>query len=279
MNGQSIINHPTNPTEQLIGKFHVVNIDKLATNPVNNSHDETGNLAVGQQQQPAPVSSSTDEAACSSRFQMIRVDRNFGRGRWKVNDYEPPENTSNSTNPPVTTMENESNNISNSTTLSSLPQTSTTAANTTLPANVPGNLSAESNAASSATLAATVAVCSDDFLTFLFGSFVLFIVSCCGNRHSFSTATTTISHEQSSNDGANAECTTISGVSSLSARSIGQYDSTKSIVSFTKSSHGILSLFPTTLFTLCSTMGCFSGSKSLSTATDVSISNASWKSR
>lgn len=176
MNGQSTNSHPTNPTEQLIGKFHVVNIDKLSTNAINNSHDETGSLAAGQQQQqqPVPVSSSADESACASRFQMIRVDRNFGRGRWKVNDYEPPENTSNSTNPPVNTIENESNNISNSTTLSSLPPTSATTVNTTLPTNVPTNLSNESNAASSATLAATVAVCSDLCLSLLFGNVVFF---------------------------------------------------------------------------------------------------------
>ena len=167
MNGQSTNNHLTNPTEQLIGKFHVVNIDKLSTNAINNSHDETGSLAAGQQQPPVPVSSSVDESACASRFQMIRVDRNFGRGRWKVNDYEPPENTSNSTNPPVNTIENESNNISNSTTLSSLPPTSATTVNTTLPANVPANLPNESNAASSAALAATVAVRSDISLSFL----------------------------------------------------------------------------------------------------------------
>lgn len=168
MNGQSAINHPTNPTEQLIGKFHVVNIDKLPTNSINNSHDETANIPTGQQQTvpPVPASSSTaDESACASRFQMIRVDRNFGRGRWKVNDYEPPENLSNSTNPPVNTIENESTSMPNSTASSSIPPASTTAANTTLATNAPTNLSNDSNTPSSAALAATVAVCFKSFLS------------------------------------------------------------------------------------------------------------------
>jgi hypothetical protein len=156
MNGQPTVNHPTNNNEQLIGKFHVVNVDKLPINSVNN-HDET--TITGGQQQPPPVSStsSTDESACASRFQMIRVDRNFGRGRWKVNDYEPPENISTSTNPPVNIIENEPVNISNSTTLSTiLPQPPTTI--TAIPNNVPSVLLNESNATSSATLAATAAV-------------------------------------------------------------------------------------------------------------------------
>jgi hypothetical protein len=156
MNGQSTVNHPTNNNEQLIGKFHVVNVDKLPINPINN-HDETTTIAGFQQQQP-PVSSTTDESACASRFQMIRVDRNFGRGRWKVNDYEPPENISTSCNPPVNTIENEPVNISNSTILSTIPPTSTTATITTIPNHLPPNLLGESNATSSATLAATAAV-------------------------------------------------------------------------------------------------------------------------
>ncbi|CAF1520668.1 unnamed protein product [Adineta steineri] len=91
MNGPlSIINYPTN--EQIIGKFHVTPIDKLQVN-----HVET----IPQ------TSSITDETGCTSRFQMIRVDRNFGRGRWKVNDYEPPENITSSVIP-VNTIENES---------------------------------------------------------------------------------------------------------------------------------------------------------------------------
>jgi hypothetical protein len=152
MNGQSTVNHLTNNNEQLIGKFHVVNVDKLPINPVN-SHDETTTTA-GHQQLPSASSSTTDESACASRFQMIRVDRNFGRGRWKVNDYEPPENIANSTNPPVNTIENEPVNISNSTTLPTIPTTT----QTIIPNNVPPTLLGDSNAISSATLAATAAV-------------------------------------------------------------------------------------------------------------------------
>jgi hypothetical protein len=158
MNGQPTINHPTNHNEQLVGKFHVVNVDKIPTNTVNN-HDETAiNAAPGQQLPPA---STTDESACASRFQMIRVDRNFGRGRWKVNDYEPPENIATSTNPPVNTIENEPINITNSTTLSTIP---TTSAITTVPAN----LLNDSNATSSAALAAVAAV---SLFFFSFSSF------------------------------------------------------------------------------------------------------------
>jgi hypothetical protein len=129
MNGSSTVNYPIN--EQLIGKFHVVNVDKLATNNMNN-HDEiiTNNI----HQTP----SLTDEAVCASRFQMIRVDRNFGRGRWKVNDYEPPENTSISTIPPVNPIENESIHLPNT--------------------NIPSTITSDSNATSSTALAATAAV-------------------------------------------------------------------------------------------------------------------------
>jgi polyhydroxyalkanoate synthesis regulator phasin len=148
MNGQPTINHPANHNEQLIGKFHVVNVDKLA------SHDEAANNAPVGQQLPPASSSTTDESGCASRFQMIRVDRNFGRGRWKVNDYEPPENIASSTNPPVNTIENEPVNISNSTNLSTIPPTSVINA---IPANIPPNLLNDSNATSSATLAATAA--------------------------------------------------------------------------------------------------------------------------
>ena len=90
MNGSSALNYPVN--EQLIGKFHVEKI------PVHQSSEEM----IPQ------TTSIPDEAGCASRFQMIRVDRNFGRGRWKVNDYEPPENTTVSIIPPV---ENESNHL------------------------------------------------------------------------------------------------------------------------------------------------------------------------
>jgi hypothetical protein len=124
MNGSSTIN------EQLVGKFHVVNIDKL---PVNN-HEEI----------ITPTSSITDETGCASRFQMIRVDRNFGRGRWKVNDYEPPENTSMATIPSINTIENDSSHLSNvqSTTIPMIPS------------NIPTVSPGDSNATSSATLAA-----------------------------------------------------------------------------------------------------------------------------
>jgi hypothetical protein len=128
MNGSSAINYPTN--EQVIGKFHVINVDKL---PVNNHED-----IIPQ------TSSITDESVCASRFQMIRVDRNFGRGRWKVNDYEPPESTSISTIPPVNIIENESINISN------LPPI------TTIPF-IPTVVTGDSNATSSASLAAAAA--------------------------------------------------------------------------------------------------------------------------
>ncbi|CAF0748658.1 unnamed protein product [Didymodactylos carnosus] len=33
---------------------------------------------------------AVDDSNNPGRFQMIRVDRSFGRGRWKINDYEPP---------------------------------------------------------------------------------------------------------------------------------------------------------------------------------------------
>jgi hypothetical protein len=150
MNGQTTVNHPTNNNEQLIGKFHVVNVDKLPINPIGNHDDIT---AIGGQQQP-PASSATDESGAASRFQMIRVDRNFGRGRWKVNDYEPPENVSTSTNPPVNNIENEPVNITNSSTLSTIPATTVT----TIPPNTPLVVPGDSNATSSATLAATAAV-------------------------------------------------------------------------------------------------------------------------
>jgi hypothetical protein len=164
MNGQPTINHPANHNEQLIGKFHVVNVDKLA------SHDEAANNAPVGQQLPPASSSTTDESGCASRFQMIRVDRNFGRGRWKVNDYEPPENIASSTNPPVNTIENEPVNISNSTNLSTIPPTSVINA---IPANIPPNLLNDSNATSSATLAATAAV-SLFFILSLFNVFFAF---------------------------------------------------------------------------------------------------------
>jgi hypothetical protein len=114
MNGLTGIN------EQLIGKFHGINIEKI---PGNNPEEI--------------IPLIPDESGCASRFQMIRVDRNFGRGRWKVNDYEPPENTSTSANLPVNTIENEPINNSN---------ISAT------------GITGDSNTTSSQTLTATVAV-------------------------------------------------------------------------------------------------------------------------
>ncbi|CAF1601578.1 unnamed protein product [Rotaria magnacalcarata] len=149
MNGQPTVNHSATNNEQLIGKFHVVNVDKPQTNQIVN-HDEA--TIVGQQQQPPPSSAtSTDESVCPSRFQMIRVDRNFVRGRWKVNDYEPPENIAAATNPPVNnTVENEPINISN------IPTTLATAPTiTTIPSNVPLVPQSDPNATLIAALAAT----------------------------------------------------------------------------------------------------------------------------
>ncbi|CAF2756537.1 unnamed protein product [Rotaria sp. Silwood2] len=142
MNGPSTINGPTN--EQLIGKFQVINLDKLPVNTLNN-HDD----AIPQ------VPMITDELGCPSRFQMIRVDRNFGRGRWKVNDYEPPENISNSLIPLVNTIENESITIpNNNSTFANVPIATIPNISATVPTVVTG----DSNVASSATLAATAAV-------------------------------------------------------------------------------------------------------------------------
>jgi len=72
------MNTITNLNEQLIGKFHVTNVDKLVNSDEN----------IQQQ----------DETGCASRFQMIRVDKNFGREKWKANDCEPSETILNSTN-------------------------------------------------------------------------------------------------------------------------------------------------------------------------------------
>ncbi|CAF0990784.1 unnamed protein product [Rotaria sordida] len=138
MNGPSTSNGPTT-NEQSIGKFQVINLDKLPVNTVNN-HDDT----IQQ------VSSIPDESGCPSRFQMIRVDRNFGRGRWKVNDYEPPENISTSIIPSTNTIENDSINIPNNSTF-------TTATIPNISATIPTVITGDSNVASSATLAATAA--------------------------------------------------------------------------------------------------------------------------
>ncbi|UJR21771.1 hypothetical protein I4U23_024846 [Adineta vaga] len=70
----------------------------------------TANMVNTQDESTSQTSTATDELTSTSRFQMIRVDRKFGRGRWKVNDYEPPENISSNTNVPVApTIENEPN--------------------------------------------------------------------------------------------------------------------------------------------------------------------------
>jgi len=176
MNGQSTVNHSTNNNEQLIGKFHVVNVDKLPINSVS-IHDETTTAAAGQQQQPVAAAAlplqlpppATDESACASRFQMIRVDRNFGRGRWKVNDYEPPENISTSTNQPVNPIENEPVNISNSSTLSTIPTTS-------IPANIPPGLPGDPNATSLGTFAAAAVRISFFYYSFKYTN-LIFIFS------------------------------------------------------------------------------------------------------
>ncbi|CAF1658311.1 unnamed protein product [Rotaria magnacalcarata] len=140
MNGSSAVNGP--PAEQLIGKFQVINLDKLPVNTVIN-HDDAG----------LPVSAIPDESGNPSRFQMIRVDRNFGRGRWKVNDYEPPENLVAAIIPPVNTIENETISIANTSTFTNLPAT------TTIPnvpvAVVPTVVPADTNSAAAAAVVAT----------------------------------------------------------------------------------------------------------------------------
>lgn len=42
-----------------------------------------------------PNCNNSEQTNGASRFQMIRVDRHFGRGRWKINDFEPAETNSN----------------------------------------------------------------------------------------------------------------------------------------------------------------------------------------
>ena len=211
MNGPSTVSHSAPANEQSIGKFHV---EKVPNNVFAN-HDDTAHVPV---QTPAPMpapavapihsapATVTDESASASRFQMIRVDRNFSRGRWKVNDYEPPENAATAINPPVNTIENEPNNPLNYT---SLPGTATIS-NPVPPASIPTQptnlqqpmLLTDSNVTSSATLAATAAVrisFSNDslknrrfesslFLLFCFSPFAVRCSSCC---YSFSTTATT----------------------------------------------------------------------------------------
>ena len=151
MNGQPTVSHPTNSNEQLVGKFHV---EKLPNSAIG-SHEETGSSAA-QLPGLTPAGAAADESACASRFQMIRVDRNFAKGRWKVNDYEPPENTSASINLPVNPIESEPASSSNPNSFPTMPAaslSSTTASLTTLPPNVLTMLPGDPNAPSSTTLA------------------------------------------------------------------------------------------------------------------------------
>ncbi|CAF0812242.1 unnamed protein product [Didymodactylos carnosus] len=65
-----------------------------------------------------------DDSNNPGRFRMIRVDRSFGRGRWKINDYEPPADLNdsdgvNTTNLPAPLT----NNDGKITTMSSIPLT------------------------------------------------------------------------------------------------------------------------------------------------------------
>jgi hypothetical protein len=114
--------------EQLVGKFHVTTVENLPVSTLNNHDDSIPQTSL-----------ITDEPGCTSRFQMIRVDRNFGRGRWKVNDYEPPENTLISTLPPVHTMENEPVHIGNNSTFSNVT-TTIPHISASIPAVIPGDL-------------------------------------------------------------------------------------------------------------------------------------------
>lgn len=135
MNGSSTVTYPVN--EQLIGKFHVTNLEKPI---VHHYPPPTEELVMHR------AASVPDESTCASRFQMIRVDRNFGRGRWKVNDYEPPENTTTTTILPMNTNENDLTNVHAG---GIHPMTST---------NFPTVVNGDSNVATSAALTATAAV-------------------------------------------------------------------------------------------------------------------------
>ena len=112
MNGTSTL------TEQSIGKFHVFPVDKLPSHGFINS-DETSN---------SQLINNVEESNCPSRFQMIRVDRNFGRGRWKVNDFEPPEMNSAS----ILTGDHDGNHVT-----TSLPLISTDGANNAVAVPLP----------------------------------------------------------------------------------------------------------------------------------------------
>ena len=145
MNGSSAVTYPVN--EQLIGKFHVTNLEK----PIVHQHHPPPPSSEDISMQRS-VSIPDETTACASRFQMIRVDRNFGRGRWKVNDYEPPENTTISTISSVNANENESTN--NNGTFFNVqpgipPMTST---------NLPTVVNGDASVATSAALTATAAV-------------------------------------------------------------------------------------------------------------------------
>ena len=149
MNGPPTVNQPTNTNEQLVGKFHVVNVDKVPASTGNTDETIATTNAVAASGGQAPV---TDESSSASRFQMIRVDRTFQRGRWKVNDYEPPENLTTSTNPPVNTIENEPQAMPNSTTLT----TNQVPISTNLPTILPDS--------TTTTSAALAAVRNDEFV-------------------------------------------------------------------------------------------------------------------
>ena len=137
MNGSSAVTYPVN--EQLIGKFHVTSLEKPIVHP---PPPPTEEVLLHR------ATSIPDETTCASRFQMIRVDRNFGRGRWKVNDYEPPENTTTATILPMNANENDSTNNVQATGILH-PMTST---------NLPAVVNGDSNVATSAALTATAAV-------------------------------------------------------------------------------------------------------------------------
>lgn len=160
MNGQPPppVNNPSTNNESSIGKFHVEKVQ----NSVLTNHEEQNHPIVSQSS-TINSTGTNDESMCPSRFQMIRVDRNFNRGRWKVNDYEPPENTHTSINPPVNSNETESIHNSNQSTYPIITPISTSAP-TGAPLTAQANslthiIPNDSNASTSAALTAAAAVC------------------------------------------------------------------------------------------------------------------------
>jgi hypothetical protein len=244
MNGQSTVSHPINNNEQLIGKFHV---EKLPNNTVVN-HEETVNTAVQPPAIPA-VMAVADESMCASRFQMIRVDRNFARGRWKVNDYEPPENTSTSMNPPVNIVDNEPINSLNPSAVAPAPGTllSTATSTTNIPTNMLGALPADPN------VRLTIAHKR---------SFSSSSSSDCGYVSCYACATTAISYEQSRRHRTDCECwQSIWTSSSVSDCDTIEHARTQSTLYHSESSSiWLLSVFSTGLRTLRSPMGTYVGS-------------------